>query len=181
MSPGDQPQHPDGASVLMVFDVDGTISRFYREEEYAEHHDDPNWYELLPLDEAVVDELDELAHVPGVDVAWLTSWAPDQDYLDHLINGSRFRGRLAGRCVPWIGEPDKGWRLRSLLAFAEQHRPRALVWADDQSPGNAGQRIGDHLTIPRLVLRPHRNVGLTMDDVHRVHAFVNEHARQQPW
>lgn len=172
-------QNLDSPSVLMVFDVDGTISRFYREEEYAEHRDDPNWYELLPLDEAVVDALDELAHLPGVDVAWLTSWAPDQAYLDHLVNGARFRGRLAGRCVPWIGEPDDGWRLRSLLAYAEQHRPRALVWADDQAPRHAGQRIDGQLTIPRLVLHPHRNVGLTMDDVHRVRSFIDEHATQR--
>ena len=180
MSARQQPQDPDGPSVLMVFDVDGTISRFYRKEEYAEQHADPNWYEFLPLDEEVVDALDELAHRPGVDVAWLTSWAPDQGYLDHLINGARFRGRLAGRCVPWIGEPDKGWRLRSLLTFAERHHPRALVWADDQAPSNAGERIDKRLGIPRLVLHPHRNIGLTMDDIQSVRSFIDEHASRRP-
>lgn len=175
MSTRQQPHSPRGPSVLMVFDVDGTISRFYREEEYAEHRDDPYWYELLPLGEAVVDALDELAHLPGVVVAWLTSWAPNQEYLDHLINGARLRGRLAGRCVPWIGKPDKAWRLRSILAFAERHRPRALVWADDQAPRNADQRIDERLGIPRLVIRPHRNVGLTVDDVHRVRSFIDDH------
>lgn len=179
MSAGQRAQNPSGPSVLMVFDVDGTVSRFYREEEYAEHRDDPNWYELLPLDEAVIDALDELAHLPGVDVAWLTSWAPNQEYLDHLISGARFRGRLSGRCVPWIGEPDKGWRLRSLLAYAEQHRPRALVWADDQAPRNAGQRIDEQLAIPRLVLHPHRNVGLTVNDVDRVRSFIDDPGSQR--
>lgn len=160
----------------MVLDVDGTISRIYRKEEYEEHHDDPDWYEWLPLEEPVIDALDALAQRPGVQIAWLTSWAPDQDYLDHFIDGPRLRGRLHGDCVPWIDCPSRGWRTRSLLAYAERVRPQALVWADDRAPRNVGPTIDRRLGIPQLVLHPHVNVGLTMDHIERMRTFINEHA-----
>lgn len=162
-------------AVLIVLDVDGTISRIYRQDEYAEHRDDPDWYEWLPLDEAVVDALDVVAQRPGIQIAWLTSWAPNQDYLDHFIDGPRLRGRLHGDCVPWIDSSRRGWRARSLLAYAERVRPHALVWADDRAPRSVSATIDERLGIPRLVLRPHVNVGLTNAHVERVRAFVDEH------
>lgn len=92
-------------AVLMVLDVDGTISRIYPQDEYAKHHDDPDCYEWLPLDEAVVDAIDALAQRPGDQIAWLTSWAPNQDYLDNFIDVPRLHGRLYGACIPWIDSP----------------------------------------------------------------------------
>ena len=172
-SPGEEQLRP---AVLLVLDVDGTISRIYRREEYAEHHDDPDWYEWLPLDEAVVDAIDALTQRPGVQTAWLTSWAPNQDYLDRFIDGPRLRGRLYGDCVPWLDSSGRGWRFRSLLSYVEQVRPRALVWADDRAPRNIARTLDRRLGIPHLVLRPHVNVGLTMNHVGRIRAFIDEYA-----
>jgi hypothetical protein len=159
----------------MVLDVDGTISRIYSDEEYDAHRDEPDWYQPLPLDEAVIDALDEQARRPGVEVAWLTSWGPSQESIDSLVHGLHLRGRLAGSAVPWINFPRRGWRSRSLLTYVEQIRPHAVIWADDLAPGSIRRRIDERIGTPRLVIRPHVHVGLTMDHVDRIRAFINQH------
>lgn len=161
--------------VLLVLDVDGTISRIYREEEYAQHRGEPGWYQYLPLDEPVIDALDEQARRSGVEVAWLTSWGPSQEDIDDLVNGKRLRGRLPGTCVPWIDPLKFGWRSRSFLAYLKQAQPASVIWADDRAPGDIRRRIDERIGIPRLVIRPHVNVGLTMRHVNRIRAFIDQH------
>lgn len=40
-------------------------SRVFRDHEYGEHRDDSGWARVLPLDELVIDALDEQARRPG--------------------------------------------------------------------------------------------------------------------
>lgn len=167
----DQRQIP----VLLVLDVDGTISRIYRDEEYDQHRGERGWYQYLPLDEPVIDALDQQARRPGVETAWLTSWAPSQNDIDDLVNGKRLRGRLPGTCIPWLDWPQRAWRSRSFLAYLEQTRPASVIWADDRAPSDIRRRIDDHIGIPRLVIRPHVNVGLTIRHVDRIRAFIDQH------
>lgn len=160
--------------LLLVLDVDGTISRIYSKGELHAHRHEQGWYQWLPLDEPVIDALDEQARRPGVDVAWLTSWARDQEDVDWLVDGDRLRGRLRGACVPWVGWPARGWRTRSFMTYLKNTRPASVIWADDRAPRHAGERISEALSIPHLVLKPDVHVGLTLDDVHRVRTFIDE-------
>lgn len=161
----------------MVLDVDGTISRVFRDHEYDEHLDDPGWARVLPLDEPVIDALDDQAGRPGVEVAWLTSWASNDAELDWLTNGSPLRGRLTGALVPWADWPRNGWRSRSFLAYVEQARPNAVIWADDRAASGTARRIETRFGIPHLILRPQLHVGLTDEHVRRVRDFLDAHLR----
>jgi len=162
-------------SVLMVLDVDGTISRVLRDHEYDEHRDDPGWARVLPLDEPVIHALDEQARRPGVEVAWLTSWASSNAELDWLANESPLRGRLSGALVPWVDWPRSGWRSRSLLAYVEQIQPQAVIWADDRAASGTARRVETRFGIPHLILRPQLHVGLTCEHVQRIRDFIDAH------
>ncbi|WP_133192781.1 hypothetical protein [Microbacterium sp. TPD7012] len=155
-----------------MLDVDGTISRLYREEEYALHQDDPGWRSWMTVDDGVVDALDDLAQGPGVQVAWLTTWPRDQ--VGWLIRGP-LRGKLGGPYVQWQNWPKRGWRTSSLISHVRQTTPEAVVWADDRAPGDAERRVEAMTEVPSLVVRPDKFVGVTLADVERIGQFLQKH------
>ena len=164
--------HPEDTKTLLTLDVDGTISRIYREEEYASHQYDPGWRSWMTVDDDVVDALDELAQRPDVQVAWLTTWPHDQ--VGWLIR-EPLRGKLAGPYIPWQNWPKPGWRTLSLISHVRRTTPHAIAWADDRAPADAKRRLTAMTEIPALVLRPDKFVGLTLADVGRIAQFLEEH------
>lgn len=155
-------------AALIVLDVDGTISRVYRDDEKAEHRHDRSWTATMPFNDEIIDALNEQAHRPGVAVAWLTSW-PDIDWLVQRP----LAGRLAGPYIPHINWPRRGWRTRSLITYLNQVRPQAVIWADDDAPGDASRRVRDATGIPALVVKPALHVGITSDDVTQITIFLD--------
>ncbi|MFJ2370400.1 hypothetical protein [Microbacterium sp. NPDC087665] len=61
-----------------MLDVDGTISRIFRDEERVLHQNDPGWRSWMSVDDEVVDALDALVEGSDIDIAWLTTWPHDQ-------------------------------------------------------------------------------------------------------
>lgn len=163
--------------VLIVLDLDGTIARMHRSDEPRPR--DSHRASSLPLDEAVVRALDGQARRPGVGLAWLTTWTRNQSEVEALVQ-HLFHGRLRGEHVPWVNWPNRGWRMRSLLAFIDARAPEAVVWADDQAPNYWPRRSGAYAKVPRLVLRPDKYVGLTTQDVDRIRSFLSEHLAASP-
>lgn len=162
---------PSRTEVLIVFDVDGTISRIYREREYEEHKNDKSWMTMMPFDQEVIAALDEQTGRPGVETAWLTTWDPEG--VEWLIRRP-LGGRLAGSYVPHHGWPKRGWRLRSLIAYLRQVGPAAVVWADDAAPAGAASRIREQTGIPALVIKPDKFEGVTHRHVQRVRSFIDK-------
>jgi len=154
---------------LLVLDVDGTIARVYREEEYADHANDPGWTSWMAVDQAVVDALDLVAKRPGVRVAWLTTWSPDQ--VSWLITGP-LRGKLAGKYVPHRAWPQPGWRRQSLVSFIRELRPTAVAWADDRADEEFERTLTAIVEVPTLVVRPDKFSGLQLADVESIGRFV---------
>lgn len=156
---------------LLVLDVDGTIARIYREEEYVLHQNEAGWRSWMSVDADVIDALDTLVDRREVDVAWLTTWPHDQ--VAWLIR-EPLRGKLPGPYVPWQRWPKRGWRLQSLISYVRDVRPSAVVWADDRAPDDAARRLTAMTEVPSSVIRPDKFVGLTLEDVDRI-AVVLEH------
>ncbi|MCC2030272.1 hypothetical protein [Microbacterium tenebrionis] len=52
---------------LLVLDVDGTVSRIYRDEERVLHKDEPGWRSWMSVDDEVVDALDRLVEGSQID------------------------------------------------------------------------------------------------------------------
>ncbi len=158
-------------TALLALDVDGTISRIYREEERALHQNDEGWRSWMTVDDDLVDALDDLAQRPGVQVAWLTTWPRDQ--VGWLIR-EPLRGKLIGPYVPWQNWPKRGWRTASLISHIRQTSPNAVVWADDRAPEDAEQRLTTMTEVPSLVVRPDKFEGVTLADVRRIDQFLAE-------
>lgn len=154
---------------LLVLDVDGTISRIYRDEERVLHRDEPGWRSWMSVDEDVVDALDTLVEGSEVDVAWLTTWPHDQ--VAWLIQ-EPLRGKLSGPYVPWRNWPKQGWRLQSLISYARETKPAVVVWADDRAPEHAALRLTGMTEVPSFVVRPNKFIGLTLEDVERISTVV---------
>lgn len=163
---------PGARSALLTLDVDGTISRVYREDEYSRHQDDPGWRSWMAVDDDLVNALDDLAQRPGVQVAWLTTWSRDQ--VSWFIRGP-LRGKLVGPYVPWQNWPKPGWRTTSLISHIRQTNPDAVGWADDRAPGDAERRLTAMTEVASLVVRPDKFVGITLAHVVRVGQFLDEH------
>jgi len=158
-------------TALLALDVDGTISRIYRDEEPAPHQNDEGWRSWMTVDDDMVDALDDLAQRPGVQVAWLTTWPRDQ--VGWLIR-EPLRGKLIGPYVPWQNWPKRGWRTASLTSYIRQTSPNAVVWVDDQAPEEAEQRLTAMTEVPSLVVRPNKFVGVTLADIGGIDQFLAE-------
>lgn len=160
-------QHP--LRRLLVLDVDGTISRIYRDEERVLHQDEPGWRSWMSVDDDVVDALDRLVEGSGVDVAWLTTWPHDQ--VAWLVQ-EPLRGKLSGAYVPWQNWPKQAWRLQSLISYVRQVKPSAVTWADDRAPEDAARRLTGMTEVPSFAVRPNKFVGLTLADVDAIAAAL---------
>ena len=158
--------------ILMVLDVDGTVSRLYGDAEREMHRALQRDAPYLPLDETVIDSLDLQTQRPGVIVGWLTSWAKSQADVDELVHGSQLRGRLGGELVPWSANDRHGRRKRSLLEHLERTLPDAVIWVDDEAPRDTHLRIWDRVHRPALVIRPRASTGITHSDVDRIREFI---------
>lgn len=150
---------------VLVLDVDGTISRIYRDEERVVHQEEPRWRSWMSVDDDVVDALDALVEGSEIDVAWLTTWPHDQ--VAWLVQ-EPLRGKLSGPYVPWRNWPKQGWRLQSLISHVRDVKPSAVAWVDDRAPEDAARRLTGMTEVPSFVVRPDKHVGLTLDDVERI-------------
>lgn len=150
---------------LLVLDVDGTVSRIYRDEERVLHQDEPGWRSWMSVDEDVVDALDRLVEGSSIDVAWLTTWPHDQ--VAWLVQ-EPLRGKLSGPYVPWQNWPKQGWRIHSLISYVRETWPAAVAWADDRASEDDARRLTAMTEITAFVIRPDRYVGLTLEDVDRI-------------
>lgn len=159
---------------LLVLDVDGTIARVYREEEYADHANDLGWTSWMAVDEAVVDALDLVTQRPEVRVAWLTTWSPDQ--VNWLITGP-LRGKLAGKYVPHRTWPRPGWRRQSLVSFVRETQPTAVAWADDRADEEFERTLTAMIEVPALVVRPDKFAGLQLANIEAIGQFLERHRR----
>lgn len=154
---------------LLVLDVDGTISRIYRDEERVLHQDEPRWRSWMSVDDDVVDALEALVEDSDADVAWLTTWPHDQ--VAWLIQ-EPLCGKLSGPYVPWQHWPKPGWRLQSLISYVRETKPAVVVWADDRAPDDAAPHLTGMTEVPSFVVRPNRFVGLTLKDVEEIDAVL---------
>jgi hypothetical protein len=150
---------------LLVLDVDGTISRIFREEEHSPHQNESGWRSWMSVDDDVVDALDRLVESSQIDVAWLTTWPHDQ--VAWLIQ-EPLRGKLSGPYVPWQNWPKQGWRLQSLISYVREVKPSAVTWADDRAPEDSARRLTGMTEVPSFVVRPNKFVGLTLEDVEKI-------------
>lgn len=158
-----------GRRRLLVLDVDGTVSRIYREHEYARHQDAPGWRSWMSVDDDVIDAISALVTRADIEVAWLTTWPHDQ--VAWLIQ-EPLRGRLGGTYVPWRNWPKPNWRLQSLISQVRATDPSVVVWADDRAPVDADRRVTAMTEVPSFVVQPDKFVGLTLEDVDKIAAVL---------
>lgn len=93
-----------------MLDVEGTVSRIYRDEEHVLHQDEPGWRSWMSVDDDAVDVVDSLFESLGIDVTWLTPWPHDQvgfqlgdrGLIDRIRSGIEFRPprKLSGPQLP---------------------------------------------------------------------------------
>jgi len=150
---------------LLVLDVDGTVSRIFREEEHSLHQNESGWRSWMSVDDDVVDALDSLVESSQIDVAWLTTWPHDQ--VAWLVQ-EPLRGKLSGPYVPWQNCPKQGWRLQSLISYVREVKPSVVAWADDRAPEDAARRLTGMTEVPSFVVRPNKFVGLTLENVDKI-------------
>lgn len=160
-------------NVLIILDVDGTVSPINPPEDLRHRY---TMHSYLPIDEGFVAALDELAHLPGVSIAWLTSW--DQDGVRWLIDNA-LAGQLDGPYLTHTSDKWKrpaGWRARTLLQHLEGIRPDAIVWADDDAAHDVNRRRLDRAGYRHrhLLIQPDPNIGLTLDHLRAMRRFVDE-------
>lgn len=153
-----------------MLDVDGTISRIYREEEYALWRDEPGWRSWMGVDDDVVDAIRELVERLDCEVAWLTTWPRDQ--VAWLVR-EPLRGSLSGTYVPWRNWPKRDWRLQSLISHVRATGPSVVAWADDRAPADAARRLTAMTDVTSIVVQPNKFVGLTLGDVSKIAAALD--------
>jgi hypothetical protein len=153
--------------VLVVFDVDGTISPLPPRDGSSE----PEW--VTPVPEPVLAVLQELTTGPDVLVGWGTSWSPDM--VRWLID-ERLDGRLDGRHLHDDGDWAPGWRARSITRAVARTGARAVVWFDDMAVRATLTRTLERagLSPAVLVIRPDKHTGITLRQARRAAQFVDD-------
>lgn len=158
--------------VLVVFDVDGTISPLPPRDGPGE----PKW--VTPVAEPVLAALQELTTRPDVLIGWGTSWSPDM--VRWLID-ERLGGRLDG---PHLHDDDDwapGWRARSITRAVARTGAGAVVWFDDMAVRatltRALERAG--LGPAVLVIRPDEYTGIALRQARRAAQFLDDFRRAE--
>lgn len=160
--------------ILVVFDVDGTISPLPPRDGSGE----PMW--ATPVAEAVLAALHELtSSSPDVLVGWVTSWSPSM--VRSLID-NRLGGRLQGHHLHDNDDWAPGWRARAVTKAVTRTGARAVVWFDDMAVRmtltHTLERAG--LSPAVLVIRPDEYIGITMRQVRRAAQFVDDIRGAEP-
>lgn len=156
----------NGASTLVVLDVDGTISPISPRDGSGE----PMW--ATPVAEPVLAALQELVSRPGVTLGWVTSWAPGM--LQWLVR-ERLSGRLDAPYLPDEDDWERGWRARSIVKTVALTNVDAVVWIDDMAVRSTLVRglARAGLDPAVLVIRPDKHVGVTLRQVRHAARLVD--------
>jgi len=161
-----------GAQVLVVFDVDGTISPLPPRDGSGE----PMW--ATPIPESVLAALQELTTAPDVLVGWVTSWSPG---MVRSLTERRLDGRLDGRHLHDDDDWARGWRARAVTKAVAITGAQAVVWFDDMAVRanllRTLERAG--LSLAVLVIRPDEYTGITLLQARRASRFVNDFYSQR--
>ena len=181
-----RPASSEGANVVVVLDLDGVLNRLPELSGSRKRSRQPVMGptgERLRVDvsKSVARALDKQIRRPGVSLGWLTSWGRAVDHvLDEVFDGKYLTGgyvlaeRLSFRYVA------ASWKMDALASHLLDLGSPAYCWADDDAVDLADLdpefRLGVIAGGPRLLLSPVGSVGLTLDDVGRIGAFIDEHA-----
>ena len=181
-----RPESSEGAKVVVALDLDGVLNRLPSLSGPPRSGRQPvigPSGERLRVDvsKTVARALDNQVRRPGVSLAWLTSWGRAVDHiLDEILGGQYLTSgyvlaeRLSSRYVA------ASWKLDALTSHLLDLGSPAYSWADDDAVDLADLdpefRLGVIGGGPRLLLSPVGSVGLTLDDVGRIGAFIDEHA-----
>ena len=181
-----RPESSGGSHVVVALDIDGVLNRLLALSGSRRPGRQPvigPTGERFKVDVSirVMRALDEQITRPGVGLAWLTSWGRAVDHvLDEVFDGKYLTGgyvlaeRLSFRYVA------ASWKMDALASHLLDLGSPAYCWADDDAVDLADLdpefRLGVIAGGPRLLLSPVGSVGLTLDDVGRIEAFIDEHA-----
>jgi hypothetical protein len=178
------------AQVVVFLDIDGVINRL-TDDEFTDGLivrdavDESGRTYTFRVREQLLDGLDEQLHRPGVVFGFLTTWGTPQVMLALLADGGPFAGRLRGGFI-WEDPSSFVWRasdwklraVQNVLTDVGEDKP--FIWAEDQMTNSLNPRFRSQ-TGPRLLLQPHRAVGLhPINDVRRIAAFIDEHTSPPP-
>ncbi|WP_431220357.1 HAD domain-containing protein [Leifsonia xyli] len=185
------PTSPDPEiRVLVVLDVDGVLNTFISGEPAAKRVLRPGrWVPrggreplYIQFDTEIIDALDEQVHRPGVQLAWLTTWAVDLQSLISVAFDDRLSGGFMMAARPDTIFVPEDWKHRALLDSLDLMENPAYVWADDDAvrlammtrpafADSSGRGGGNRLLIPT---DPEH--GLTFEDIDRIRDFIDTHA-----
>ena len=181
-----RPASSEGANVVVVLDLDGVLNRLPALSRSRRAGRQPvvgPTGERLRVDvsKRVARALDEQITRPGVGLAWSTSWGRAVDHiLDEVFDGKYLTGGYVLAERPSFRYVAASWKLNALTSHLLEIGSPAYCWADDDAVDLANLdpefRLGVIAGGPRLLLSPVGSVGLTLDDVGRIEAFIDEHA-----
>lgn len=173
--------------LVIALDIDGVLSRHLDDvdlqaipDDYSELPFGAAWVEdhrgvtrLLHTAPAVIVELEEIAQMPGVQLAWVSSDAPR--VLPRVIELA-FGGRLTGGVVITDGRRASNWKMTELLRYLRSAGDPPYVWADDSAIEFAFRvshafRESDVGPSQRLLIPTNPSTGLSLDDVEAIREF----------
>ena len=181
-----RPESSEGAKVVVALDLDGVLNRLPALSGSPRPGRQPvigpaGERFKVDVSKMVARALDKQIRRPGVGLAWLTSWGRAVDHLlDEVLGGRYLTGgyvlaeRLSFRYVA------ASWKMDALVSHLLEIGSPAFCWADDDAVDIANQDLEFQLGViasgPRLLFSPISSVGLTLDDVDQIGAFIDEHA-----
>ncbi len=154
-----------GPDTILFLDLDGVVSPLAGGRLGPLPATWPAWVEAEPGVSVAPAMLDALAALP-VERQWLSSWEREIELLSQAIGWS---------ATPWLPlpEPTRGWaKLAALRAWQTTHRQRPIIWVDDDPRiASSGRRWVRTLSVPTLLVRPSKRVGLTSRHIAHMQAW----------
>lgn len=159
---------------LWLMDVDGVLNAVNYEPLPDQRRERLNGFDIT-WTPAITDRIATLHSEGLVEVRWLTTWAEDAN--EHISPALGWPEDLLVVASPYDASRTAWWKLSYVMDLAVDEQ--LIVWTDDDIVGDADARTwlkqedaGNVFTIC-----PDTRVGLTVEDVDRVEAWLNPLAR----
>lgn len=151
--------------------ADGNVRRRVRLQ-----HGQKYWVDFNP---DIIDALDGFVRSGRVELGWLTTWGPGARALVEQAFDGKMAGGFVLRKMPSRvrGAVPAEWK-REGLRWRIQDTQQPWIWIDDQEIAIGRTWSNFHedtiFDVPHMMIEPLPTVGVTMDDVARIDAFISQ-------
>jgi hypothetical protein len=110
----------------------------------------------------------------GMNIVWVSTWGRQASHLSERIEA--FREARILPLLPREVNPNKTTRKMLTIIGEQEVAPTPFAWVDDDITEDERRTIDRRISVPKLLIKPDKRVGLTDEHLQQIEVFAEEHA-----